>query len=265
MNCNNLHDIYKYGCSLSLPTGNNEFSFDQRKEKTIFVPAIEEGDLQSIEESEKFSFIEIAENGMECSCKGVRRFVRNKNKFIFDNHNHCYFFYKAFLKEQGLDRLNFVHIDQHKDMRRPSKTLEEYSFAINDLKEEFLSIGVSADQYESLRSLNMFLEVAPWFLYTNKILNVGNFIVPLVEEKKIGSLYIVDSQYTMENLPPELGSYVVDLDLDFFAEDMSYIDHKEKLNFVKKLIDGALAVFVATSPYFAAFDKCKEVLMELDL
>ena len=265
MNCNNLHEIYKYGCSLSLPTGNNEFSFDQRKEKTIFVPAIEEGDLQSIEESEKFSFIEIAENGMECSCKGVRRFVRNKNKFIFDNHNHCYFFYKAFLREQGLDRLNFVHIDQHKDMRRPPKNLEEYLLTIYNLKQEFLNIGVSEEQYEWLSNQDMFSELAPWFLYTNKVLNVGNFIVPLMEEQRIDNLYIVDSKYTMENLPKELGNYVVDLDLDFFAEDMSYIDHKEKLSFVKKIIDGASAVFVATSPYFVAFDKCKRVLIELDL
>ena len=41
---------------------------------------------------------------------------------------------------------------------------------------------------------------------------------------------------------------------------MDYIDFNEKIRIIRKLIDNASLVLIATSPYFIEFSKCKAVI-----
>lgn len=45
---------------------------------------------------------------------------------------------------------------------------------------------------------------------------------------------------------------------------MSYIDEKKKLEFTQKLIAGAKAILVATSPFFVEFDVAEKIIHMLD-
>lgn len=241
--------MYSEGFWIKEALGNNKFSYDKRKQKQIYVPKLIESDIK-IEISDKEAFVEINEDGVEELSYGLKYFIKRKDIYIFDNHNHCYYFYKKFLKENALRKLSFIHIDQHKDMREPEKYFDEF------VESEYSSFKDNKDCDEELYKS---------FLYANFGLNVGNFIKPLLKEGKIDELYIIDSEYKMD----EFGEiklnfdYVLDLDLDFFSEDMDYIDIDKKINFVKDVAKSAKAIFVASSPFFISFERAKKALYDI--
>ncbi|MDO4794131.1 MAG: hypothetical protein Q3993_08090 [Filifactor alocis] len=102
------------------------------------------------------------------------------------------------------------------------------------------------------------------WVYTNYVLNVGNFIPPLLEVLKFEHYYCVDSSYRMREAEEiSLGDFILDLDLDFFSEDMDYISWDERISFVRDLVEKAGLITVATSPYFIGFERCKKVIGEL--
>ncbi len=106
-------------------------------------------------------------------------------------------------------------------------------------------------------------EYLAW-IYTNFLLNVGNFIPPLLEQKIFQNYYCVDSTYQMETVSNvDLKKFVLDLDLDFFSEDMNYIPYQRRIEFVKRLIKKAELITIATSPYFISFSNCKQALKDL--
>ena len=259
-----LHYPYNYKCKISKPVGNNAFSYERRQEKSICIPAIIEGDLKTLSESNQYSFIELDDKEKEIKCKGVVNFIRDEHIFLFDNHNHSYYFLKIFMEENNIETINFVHVDQHKDMRKPEVDLAQYVSIIN-IEKEFRELGISDEEYDILKAQPKFSKIAPWFLYTQNVLNVGNFINPLLDEGIVDHLYLIDSEYSMDALKIDsLGDYVLDLDLDFFSKDMSYINDCKKLKFVQSLIDNAKAIFVATSPFFIEFDAAKRIVEILD-
>lgn len=211
-----LHYLYSHPLQIREPLGNNFFSHEKRTEKTINIPAMIEGNLHAISESQQYSFVEFDDQEIERKCKGIRNFIRNENTFLFDNHNHSYYFFRIFLEENNIDTINFVHVDQHKDMRKPEINFNQY---VQNLKPEieFEKLGFSKEEYQKLKKKTSFEKISKWFLYTQNMLNVGNFIVPLQEEGLIKKLVIIDSEYSMDSLRLDnLGDYVLDLDLDFF-------------------------------------------------
>ncbi|VAX34866.1 hypothetical protein MNBD_UNCLBAC01-1536 [hydrothermal vent metagenome] len=124
-----------------------------------------------------------------------------------------------------LGKLNFeetlVHIDQHTDMREPQKYLD------NNLGE------VSLDRV---------------FQYTNKILNVGNFIRPALTSNIFKEVIMITNQEDFERTPNV--PYALDLDMDIFSPEMNYISHNIKFNFIQSCLQSAKIITIATSPYF---------------
>lgn len=259
--------FYQRPFMIGEPIGNNVFSFDRRKQKKIHVPNMIEGQIASIECSDRIAFVEVDEQNIERMNFGLKNFVRQGDHFIFDNHNHCYYFYKLFLRMKQKTSMGFVHIDQHKDLREPKLQLSDLRIGSN-MEQGLKELGIEKDLIEDLRELwgeERFLEEAQNFLYTNRELNVGNFIKPLLAENRISELAIIDSHYTMQNFSKETFAkeYVLDLDLDFFSKDMDYIDRSERIDFVRDIANSAQAVFIATSPYFIPFDDAKRALREI--
>ncbi len=216
-----LRKLYQ-GFPITTPTGNNAFSHAQRKHKAIWVPPLREGTADDLQPGNEIVFCEI-EEGVEKACRGLKHFVHwqvaEKDIFIFDNHNHAFFFWCWLYQKWG--SLPFIlHVDQHRDMREPENK-------------------PPADLLSNLQSA---------FDYCNYQLNVGNFIIPALESGLIPDVKIVDSSATLEQEyePP----FILDLDIDFFAPELDYMGMEKKQRRVVQWLQDAEAVTIATSPFF---------------
>src|SRR3712207_3069430 len=168
------------GFYIDKPVGNNEFSYDERSVKKIYVPSLISGNIGSIEFSEVPNFVEI-EDEIEQVCYGLKNMYdihldevdtcnsSDKKIYLFDNHNHSFYFWcKSLIDKKFNKGCLLVHIDQHKDTRVPPN----YEVDTSNLED------VSR--------------------YTNEILNVGSFIKPALHHGIFSELRIIDSKYGME-------------------------------------------------------------------
>lgn len=227
-------DKYK-GFYIDEPYGNNVFSYEERENKRIFVPKLIEGNLEDIKVGDNIVFNEIDEEN-EIKAKGLENLVQykfnDKTIYVFDNHNHAFYFWMKSLKNKEFNKgCKLVHVDQHKDMREP----EHYNVDVESLDDVFK--------------------------YTNQTLNVGNFIQPALKKEIFSEVIIIDSSYGFD-IKVE-GEYVLDIDLDIFSKDMDYIPYDFRLNKIKDLISNAKVITIATSPYFIEQDYAIKVLKEL--
>ncbi|WP_195940736.1 UPF0489 family protein [Romboutsia sp. 1001713B170131_170501_G6] len=227
-------DRYK-GFYIDRPIGNNIFSYEERSNKSIFVPSLIEGTLEDVAVGEEIVFNEIDED-KEIKAKGLKNMVfykkEDKDIYIFDNHNHALYFWINSLKSNKFKKgCKLVHIDQHKDMREP----ENYDVDMNSLNDVFR--------------------------YTNEVLNVGNFIQPALKHNIFSEVIIIDSSYGFEmNIE---GEYVLDIDLDIFSKDMEYISYEKRVSKIKELIKSAKVITIASSPFFIEQEYAIKVLKEL--
>ncbi len=221
-----LQSLYN-GFFLSDARGNNAFSFDQRENRRLWVAPLQGGSPGDLKIGTQTVFSEV-EEGIEINRPGLEHFLYlsrgGKDIFIFDNHNHAFFFWMAGIKYQRFAAgLPLIHIDQHSDMRTP----------------ELPPPPLRLDET---------LVLQPVFEYTNYVLNVGNFIQPALQSGVFSSVEIVDGVSTLrqEVAPP----YVLDIDLDIFAPEMNYIDEDWKVERIRACLPGAQFITMATSPYF---------------
>ncbi|GEM_PF-168269 len=214
------------GFYIDRPVGNNAFSYNQRRQKRIYVPPLIRGRWRDLRQGDEVVFSEIVD-GKETNCRGLDRLIcwqrtERQRVFFMDNHNHALMFWFWAVRDGWVPAgLPLVHVDQHKDTRRPS--------------EGFPPAGLAT-------------EMRAVFDYVNFTLDVGNFIPPAVEAGVVGHAVMVTSEQALTG--PFPGRYVLDLDLDFFAAPMAYIDNEKKYATIKNLIAGADLITVATSPFF---------------
>ncbi|MER0283540.1 UPF0489 family protein [Clostridioides difficile] len=227
---------YEYnGFYIEKPMGNNVFSYDKRDNKSIYVPKLISGTLDDVKLGNKVVFNEVDENE-EIKAIGLENMVEyvlgNKKIYVFDNHNHAFYFWlKSMMNDEFTRGCKLVHVDQHKDTREP----ENYDVDINNIEDVFR--------------------------YTNEVLNVGSFIKPALQHKIFSELIIIDSLYGFDlDIEPE---FVLDIDLDIFSSDMDYIPFDFKLDKIKNLIKKAKVITIATSPYFINQEYAIKVLKEL--
>lgn len=218
---------YYNGFSISGAAGNNAFSLDRRLTKSIYVPALVDGDVGNVRPGEEIVFSEYFD-GREIRATGLEHFVHiqksEKDIFVFDNHNHAFFFW-CYTYRQGLLKAPAIllHIDQHTDMRKPDIFPENFSLDNMDLDQAFA--------------------------YTNFQLNVGNFIQPAVQMGLFRQTVMVTNEEAFQQ-PLPAAPFVLDLDLDIFAEDMDYIPDDLKMAFIQAAVSKARVITIATSPYF---------------
>lgn len=230
---------YYHGFFIDKAKGNNAFSYQQRKYREIFVAPIINGTPQDLRISGHVSFSEVVESE-EQNFNGLEHFIHWENNgkhcFIFDNHNHAFFFWAWAFKNNiiGLGE-TLLHIDQHSDMRQPDNYINENSF-------------------KNLEKV---------FNYTNFVLNVGNFIQPALKIGLISTIVNIDNSMSFDktyNAP-----YLLDLDIDIFSDEMDYIDDNVKIRKIKEWAGQAKFITVATSPFFInqqkAIAKIKEIFV----
>lgn len=212
------------------PVSNNAFNIEKRIHKRIYVPALKEGKVTDVQIGSKIVFEDLDEDGCPIPCLGLNHFVKTQfakaPTYIFDNHNHAFSFWCMEHQRGNIDKkARLIHIDQHKDTRKPSSYLK-------------------ASEIKDLEKVHK---------YVNTVLNVGNFIPPAQEAGLIDDLIIIDSIASMEAFeekPPTYENMILDIDLDFFSTDMAYISNDYKVEFIRTLIPEANIITIATSPFF---------------
>ena len=227
------------GFWLTESVGNNAFSFAERSHKKIYVAPLMKGDLDDLAVGDHWAFSEILD-GREANCLGLKNFlfIQNNQKdiFIFDNHNHAFFFWMtAFLSKRFPKGIKLVHVDQHSDLRVPSHNLN-------------LSV------VESLTFKDI-------FHYTNDVLNVGNFIKPALAAGIFSEVEIVSSRESFGKRFKE--PIVLDLDLDIFAPSMDYIDFGLKAEAIQSYLQVAQVITIATSPFFMEQSAAIQIIKDL--
>jgi hypothetical protein len=232
-----IKHFYK-GFLISEPVGNNAFSFEKRKHKTLFVPPLKYGNLDELCISKDIVFSEI-KDGLECNLPGLASFLYlykdNKHIFIFDNHNHAFFFWSfGFIKGYLKKPLGLVHVDQHTDMREPMYYLN------------FKDNGNVVDKV---------------FDYTNNVLNVGNFIKPALALGFFDQVTQVNREDAFSSEMPK--EFVLDIDMDIFADEMKYISDHLKMEKIKFWFEKASWITIATSPFF--MDQQKAIKLVKDI
>ncbi len=228
--------MYETGFYISEETSNNAFSYKKRHNRGIYVAPLIEDFFEGVMTGNETVFEDFDEDGELMSCKGLQNFVKlkgtgNKSVYVFDNHNHAFYFWHL---EKSLGRVKdgalLIHIDQHKDSRQPVR---------------YLAPPESHDMKKVFR-------------YTNTILNVGNFIPAAQKTGLISKVVNVNSEESIKSFDYSLlkdPNKIIDLDMDFFAPELDYIDVETKFAFAARCVSEAKIVTAATSPFFIDQDR----------
>jgi hypothetical protein len=219
--------------------GNNAFSLAQRQNKSIYVPPLIEGAACDLKEGDQIAFSEIVE-GQEINAYGLKNFVYTRRGdqhiFIFDNHNHAFFFWLAAFKAGSLRKaLALVHVDQHTDLREPSRYF--------------------------VHALENPLDLTKVFEYTNSVLNVGNFIHPALKMGLFSRLEIMNTPLSFDKTFNE--EILLDIDVDIFTPEMDVLSAEYIKSRVAQYFHKAKVVTIATSPFFMDQRRAIKIIQEM--
>lgn len=231
--------MYTTPSLLIKPVGNNAFSYEERINKSLYIPSIINGDFKDIQEWTEIVFEDKNEKWILQSCTGLKNFVRMKwNNIpmnVFDNHNHAlYFWYEARINGLISTKNTLVHIDEHSDLWKNK----------NDVPWEW--------------------KLPEIFDFVNEQCNVGNYIQPTLWEGIIEKILRIEDTIGLE----KYGQYqkwdgeciILNLDLDFFARELDYIPFEDKKKVILHFAHQANFITVATSPFFIDQERAIEML-----
>lgn len=266
--------MYSKPFYIDTPFWNNAFSFNKRPNKRLYVPSLitinnlndikfwdqivfEDYDfkwnLQSSTWLKNFYEIEIniiQNTEYRMQEENITKIKHSKKVYIFDNHNHAYFFWHKARFDWIISNNSILyHIDEHTDLRNPWIYLEK----------------------EELKDLKRIFE------YTNYV-DVWNYIIPAIHDWLIKEMFQIRSENELNEVKANLETQkihhpktssewqptiILNLDLDFFQPKLDYIDYNLKKEVVQKLIKKASLITVATSPFFIDQDLALKVLRDL--
>jgi hypothetical protein len=236
--------MYKTSFFIDKPVWNNAFSYNKRKNKKIFVPKlIEIKDFEKIKLWEEIAFEDFDFDNKLSSHLWLENFYKikwkNKNLYLFDNHNHAYFFWYLSRNEKIIwDNNILFHIDEHSDMRDNWKYLLKPDS--NDLQKVFE--------------------------FTNYELNVWNYIVPSLKEWLIKKIIQIRSESDLlyyKRFLNKKDNIILNLDLDFFEPNLDYIDYNLKKKVILDIANNASIITVSTSPFFINWDLAIKVFKDI--
>lgn len=234
--------MYKNSFFIENPVWNNAFSFNERKNKKLYVASEISWNIENVKLWVETVFEDFDFDWKLVSFTGLKNFIRCiykwKEIIIFDNHNHAlYFWVEAYSRWIIWKNSNLIHIDEHSDMRDPA---------------------IYPENLDNLQEI---------FDYTNFVLNVWNYIIPAQKLGLIKEIYQIRSEeninnFSFDNLDVSV-SNIVNLDIDFFSPGLDYMNYDNKIAFVKKSIEKADFITIATSPFFIDQKLAIKVLKEI--
>jgi len=205
--------------------------------------SIIEGTFDDIHLGEEIVFEDTDETWKLRSCTGLRDFVRidwnGIPMVIFDNHHHAlYFWYEA--RSRGLlgQDNTLIHIDQHSDLWDNENNIPK--------------------NWENLKEMERFV---------HEQCTVANYIQPAIRQGLVEKVIRIEWENDIEkyeNYEPNLDeSLILNLDLDFFAPELDYIDFNKKKRIILHFAKKAKLIIVATSPFFIDQDRAIEYLRKV--
>jgi hypothetical protein len=210
---------------------NNQFCFNQVENPQLRIADLIKWGPDNLEIWENTVFREM-KNWKVVEYKWLKHFIHIKNSnqsiYIFDNHNHSLKYWIDEYKWWNIPFwFNLIHIDQHTDMNT-----SDFDLDIQNPK---------LDVY-----------------------NVWNFIQPAMKSWLINHVEQINTEYKLLNYETRNNDIILDIDLDFWAPEMSIEKYYETLEKTKNLISRSRVVTIATSPYFLdqqlAIKICKDLL-----
>ena len=238
--------MYTHPFLISWNVWNNAFSYEIRQRKELFVPNLKHiQDIHEVALWDQVTFADVDFKGVLREYSGLKNLYQMYWKgiplFLFDNHNHAYFFWHL-AKDKWIiwSGNTLYHIDEHADTRVPKRFLTPIE--TNDLQKIFE--------------------------YTNFELNVGNYIVPAQNDGLITKLIQIRSESEVESVLAKLphnrdASIILNLDLDFFEPNLDYIDYHLKKRVILELASCAKIITVASSPYFIEQELALKVFTDI--
>ena len=245
--------MYNKWFFIESPVWNNEFSFDKRQNKKLFVPEIIEAksfdEIKFQDDLEKIAFEDFDFDDKLSTNYWLKNFYRFqmwwKEVVLFDNHNHAfYFWYEARSRKIIWNKNLLIHIDQHADTRDNDKI-------------------ISKSDSKSLEKV---------FDFTNFVLNVWDYIIPAQKEGIIENIVQIRNTKNLEDYLQNFSNkknnskIILNFDLDFFASELDFIDFELKKKVILDAFEKASYVTVCTSPFFVdqrlAVEKFKEIFKE---
>lgn len=158
---------------------------------------------------------------------------------VCDNHNAVAHAWGIALDHGLLKRwVTCIHIDEHSDL------WENKSLPVGFLNQSSID----------------------WWKYAHSYCNVGNYIQPLIHHGYIGDFIRVEWEGDLERIqnPSKFWSgYILNIDLDYWSEDLSYIPWSQSIPLVRSLFHQAGLITIATSPSFIPFSRAYKALEEL--
>ncbi len=221
---------------------NNALSFDARIEKfwdaKITIPSLKK--ISSTQEIQLWHEIVLEEINdswkifQSIWLQNIYELDHDIPIYIFDNHNHALYFWINHISSLNItSQITLLHIDQHSDMNVPWNVISK---------------NVITDPTE-LRK------------YVNLECQISNFIVPFTQLFPSTNIQRIKSEsellsYTLE----KNGFTIIDIDLDFWAPEMSSEYKTTTINLVKNLVNKADIVTIASSPLFLEQEYALELL-----
>lgn len=214
--------------------GNNSFSYEKRgASPKIFVAPRKEWTMADLKVWNTPVFEEVNENWKIISCKWLVSLlkIKDKNIYIVDNHNLALYAWYQWLFQWIINKgIQLLHIDQHTDMNKNEYTIGE------ETEEEI-------------------------YHFTHEKCNVGNFIQPAITSWLLSEVIMINTEQKLATYTIPKTPYILDIDIDF--RDPKMWINEEIIFKVKKLIEHASLVSIATSPYFMDQNQAIEIVKKL--
>jgi hypothetical protein len=191
--------MYKKQFYLTEPVWNNAFSYEQRENKQLYIPSLIEidnfNDIKLQDDKEKIAFEDFWFDDKLSTNYWLKNYYKIKWKwkdiYLFDNHNHAYYFWYLARNEWIIgDNNKLIHVDEHADTRDNNKSL----------------LKPDSEDLEKV------------FKFTNEVLNVGDYIIPAQEEWIIWDIIQIRNTFNLEEYLENKDEYndniILNLDLD---------------------------------------------------
>jgi len=241
--------MYTKEIFINTPVWNNAFSFEQRENKSIFIPEIITLDISELDKVQiqndktKIAFEDFDDK--ISTNYWLKNFYRipylDKQIILFDNHNHAFYFWFEALKNWLIKQKAILyHIDEHADTRDNKKDINKQD--ISDLQKVYD--------------------------FTNLVLNVGDYIIPAQKVWLISEVIQIRNTTNLQDYLEKKDdlkeeNIILNLDLDFFQPELDFIDYKLKKKVVLDLAKKAKIITVATSPFFIDQELAIKVFRDL--
>lgn len=266
--------------------GNNIFSYETRQNKSLYIPALKQGNLQDVQVWNQVTFAD-TEDGVLRECTWLENFIRLSHPRI-----------EKTLPPTPLQSLAGSPLRSdfeggrpnqptcppvHQLIRQPTNPpitiFDNHNHALYFWLEAVriwaIRPGfelVHIDEHSDLWSNEYFLDLdkaidnsSYAWEFANHFCNVGNYIQPAIQSGLIKKILRIENEVQMDQYADYSSDHeiVLNLDLDIFAPEMDFIPEHKKLRTIRHFLKQARVVTIATSPFFIDQELAIEKLQRL--